>query len=50
MYPKTMTDHGIVDLYHRARMPQANPVTPFDTGTTERIESLYHQMETRPDE
>lgn len=41
IYPKTVTDHGIVELYYLARMPQPEPVTPFDAGITEKIETLY---------
>jgi hypothetical protein len=41
IYPRTVTDHGIVELYHLARMPQLEPVEPFDAGVAEKIETLY---------
>ena len=44
VYPKTVVDHGIVDLYQSARLPQAEPVVPFDAETIERIESLYSKV------
>lgn len=43
VYPKTVIDHGVVDLYRRARMPQAEPVEPFDAETVGRIEELYRE-------
>ena len=47
VYPKTVTDHGILNLYRSARTPQPEPVAPFDAETKERIELLYENMETR---
>ena len=44
VYPKTVVDHGVVKLYQSARLPQAEPVAPFDTETVERIESLYSKV------
>ena len=41
IYPKTVTDHGIVELYRSARIPQPEAVTPFDAGVIERVETLY---------
>jgi hypothetical protein len=46
VYPKTVTDHGIVELYQTARMPQPEPVMPFDAETRKLIESLYEKTET----
>lgn len=43
VYPKTVTDQGIVDLYQQARMPQPAPVTPFGAETKARIEALHEQ-------
>lgn len=43
LHPKTVTDHGIVDLYQQARMPQPAPVTPFDAETKARIEALHEK-------
>lgn len=41
LYPKTVTDHGIVPLYQLARRPQPEPVPPFDAGIVEQVETLY---------
>lgn len=41
IYPKTVTDRGIVELYQRARRPQPEPVPLFDEEMVQRIESLY---------
>jgi hypothetical protein len=30
-----------VELYHLARIPQPEPVMPFDAGVKEKIETLY---------
>lgn len=40
-FPKTVTDHGIVDLYHMARMPQAEPMEVFSNETLAKINKLY---------
>ena len=50
VYPKTVTDHGIVDLYQTARIPHREAVVPFDAETHQRIESLYEEMETQMSE
>ena len=42
--PKTVIDHGIVDLYQAARMPQVEPVSPFDAATRQQIEALYEKV------
>jgi hypothetical protein len=44
IYPKTILDHGIVNLYQAARRPQAAPVQHFDSGTIHKIEQLYSQV------
>ena len=46
VYPKTVVDHGIVDLYQAARMPQVEPVPPFDAETLEKIETLHVKVAT----
>lgn len=46
MYPKTIVDHGVIKLYQSARMPQAEPVVPFDAETKDRIETLYEEVKT----
>jgi len=47
VYPKTVTDHGIVDVYQTARRPHPEPVPPFGAETKERIASLYEKVETK---
>ncbi len=44
LYPRTVTDHGIVDLYRRARLPQPAPVSPLEADTVRRIEELYSKV------
>ena len=44
VYPKTVLDRGIVQLYHAARLPEPEPVAPFDAETKEMIETLYSQI------
>lgn len=34
-------DRGVIALYHAARTPQPQPVSPFAPETLERIEALY---------
>jgi hypothetical protein len=46
VYPKTVTDHGVVELYQTASTPQPEPVAPLDPETKERIELLYEKTET----
>lgn len=46
VYPKTVIDHGVVELYQAARRPQPEAVAPFDTETIERIETLYNEVQT----
>jgi hypothetical protein len=41
IYPKTVTDLGILELYRQARIPQREPPAPFDAATRARIESLH---------
>jgi len=43
VYPKTITDLGIIDIYQRCRMPQPEPVPPLDLETKARLEALYEQ-------
>ena len=44
VYPKRVVDQGIVELYRSARMPQSEPVEPFDDETAKRIETLYQKV------
>ena len=39
-FPRTVTDHEVVALYHQARMPQVEPPAPFDDATLQRIDEL----------
>jgi hypothetical protein len=39
--PKTVVDHGIVELYHKARMPQSEPLEIFSEETLRKINRLY---------
>lgn len=41
VYPKTVLDHGIIDLYHYARMPQPIPIAVLDAETVSQIETLH---------
>ena len=41
LYPKTLVDHGIVNLYREARTPRPEPVTPWSAEQRERIATLY---------
>jgi hypothetical protein len=50
LYPKSVVDRGVVSLYQAARMPQAEPVQPFDTETRAAIESLYDKVSPHFDE
>lgn len=45
LYPKTIIDHGIVELYRSARIPRPEPVQPLDADLMNRIESLTVQVE-----
>ena len=42
--PKTLVDHGIVDLYHTARMPSPEPVPELSSDVIEQIENLYDKL------
>lgn len=44
VYPKMLLDHGLVGWYQAARMPQCEPVIPFDAEVLERIESLFAEV------
>lgn len=44
IYPKTVTDHGVVELYQRARMPQPEPVDPFEDSIVRQIDALYEKV------
>jgi hypothetical protein len=45
VYPRTVVDHGIAELYQTARRPQPAPVTPFDAVTIDKIVALYLRIE-----
>jgi len=44
IYPRRVLDHGIVELYRMARIPQAKLVEPFEDSTLTAIESLYREV------
>jgi hypothetical protein len=48
VYPKKVVDHGIVDLYRSARMPQGEPVAPLDASLLRRIDALYNEVLSQP--
>jgi hypothetical protein len=37
----TVTDHGILDLFDRARKPSPTPVEPFTDEELKKIDTLY---------
>ena len=43
-YPKTVVDHDVMQLYHEARMPQAQPVDLFSDQRIAAIKRLYEQI------
>ena len=45
VYPKTVVDHGIVNLYQQARLPQPQPVAPLYDATVRQIEALCADAE-----
>lgn len=42
---KTINDHGIIELYQRARMPSPEPVEAFDEKTLKKIDNLLNKVE-----
>ena len=44
VYPRTLTDHGIVAWHQAARTPMSSPVTIFDESTLATIEKYYEQL------
>jgi len=44
VFPKTVTDHGILELYHLTRMPQPEPCGAFGEETMARVESLHEKV------
>jgi hypothetical protein len=45
LYPRTVVDHGAVNLYQLALRPQLEPVPPFDARTIALIEALYEEVQ-----
>lgn len=41
LYPRTVVDQKVIELYHAARMPNELPVEPFPAEEVARIERLY---------
>ena len=46
VYPKTVVDHEILELYRMARIASSVRVTPFDDERRRKIESLYEEVTT----
>lgn len=44
VFPKTVTDHGVLELYQLTRMPQTEPCGAFSEETIARIESLHEKV------
>ena len=44
IYPKTVTDHGMIELFQTARMPQPEPVQPLEASVVDMIETLYEKV------
>ena len=42
-YPKTVVDHGVLDLFQQARMPQAEPPDPFSESQLKAIDELHEK-------
>ena len=42
---KTINDHGIVELYQKARMPNPEPVEAFSEETLKKIDNLLKKAE-----
>jgi hypothetical protein len=40
-YPKTLVDHGILELFAAARLPQAEPPAPLDASRLRLIDRLH---------
>lgn len=43
-FPKTVTDHGIIELYQRARMPHKEPVEVFSNETLAKTNQLHSDL------
>jgi len=44
LYPKTVVDHDVVEMYQTARMPAVEPVPPFSAACVEKIEQLFAEV------
>ena len=44
LYPRTVVDHGLLETFNAARMPNAQPVPTFDPAEIARLEKLYHSV------
>ena len=44
VYPRTVVDHDVVELYRSARLPQAEPVPAWDAETIGRLETFYDEV------
>lgn len=41
VYPKTLVDHGLLELFAAARRPRAEPPPTFDEETLQKIDLLH---------
>jgi hypothetical protein len=46
-YPKTLVDHGILELFAAARQPQTDPPTPLDESRLRLFERLHSACSSR---
>ncbi len=44
LYPRTVVDNGVLELYETARRPQPDPIAPYDDQLRRRIESMYESV------
>ena len=45
LYPRTVHDHGVIELYQSARVPSREPVESFSPETVAAIEALFAKVQ-----
>lgn len=45
LYPRTVHDHGVIELYQSARVPSREPVESFSPETFAAIEALFVKVQ-----
>ena len=45
LYPRTVHDHGVIELYQSARVPSREPVESFSPETVAAIEALFVKVQ-----